>query len=310
MNEAGMSSAVSSHDDPMVSVVECQKSTQKESSPPNIFNNTSSLKYLHKKFKRVASAIIEDNCEKIRTNVNVIRSSAENTLECVAASRQNLNGEATAPTLQSHINENNTNSQEIIGKCMHCDEQRDKFCEKCNPALANATAKYGYGIQQSEFNIRNGDADFSATSATVQTNKQYESDLKESLNKCKTDCLIRVVTVSPLQQKLHYEYESSTAEDFRTKSIQIASSVPPNFKENSIKGAQHDHSVQYPSPNACFKVVGSSSSAGSGGVANKRSARRKSSDRPYPCATCGIEFKSRSQYYKHCRFVISSEFNM
>lgn len=308
MNEASMSSAVSSQDDPVVSVVECQKSTQKESSPPNIFNNTSSLKYLHKKFKRVASAIIEDNCEKIKTNINVNKS-AENTLKCNSASRQNLNGESSATIVQSHINESKTNSQEFIGKCMHCqmltDDQRHKFCEKCNPELTNATAKYGYGVQRNEFHIRNGDANFgavAATSTTIQTNKQYESDLKESPNKSKNDCLIRVVTVSPLQQKTNYEYESSTVEDFRTKSIQIASSVPQNFKENSIKGAQHDHSVQYPNPNACSKVIGGG--AGSVSVANKRLARRKSSDRPYPCTTCGIEFKSRSQYYKHCRFVI------
>lgn len=343
MNEASMSSAAASTNDSHTDV-ECQKATHKESSPPNIFNNSSSLKYLHKKFKRVASAIIEEHCDKVKANANAnlllttssLSSTESSSLKYDAA--LNLNGEVmtTTPAMpvtavqSSHINESETNSQDVVvdattatvaTRCIQCrkslDGRRNRFCNECNPELINAVVKYGNNMLRNEFSNKNVGADLRAcgtrTSATVATavvavatasvqhasHKRYERDLIDSLSKSKNDISNRLLTVCPLQQQKtnkHYGYDS-VVEDFGAKVNQMSvGDVPQNFKENLIKSAQHDlteFTVRAPN------VSGECSNAG-------YQARRKNHDKSYPCITCGIDFKSRNQYYKHCRFVESS----
>lgn len=302
MNEASMSSAAvpksESHAD-----VECQKITHKESCPPNIFNNSSSLKYLHKKFKRVASAVIEENCEKVRTSL--LHALGETTSNSAASAVQS-----------SHINDIVSNSQEIAivtAKCAQCrkslDERQHKFCNECNPELMNAAAKYGHGVLRNEFSKHDVVADLRTVSTRISAgiqltaHKQYDTDSIDNLSKCKNDSSIRVITVSPLQQQKtnkHYEYDA-LADDYRTKVNQMAiGNVPHNFKENLIKGAQFELAIQTAHVSTDLKNnndAGSSTSIAGG----KSIVRRRTGDRPYPCVTCCVEFKSRSQYYKHCR---------
>lgn len=375
VNEASMSSTVSSHESHANSAVECQKNTHKESSPPNIFNNSSGLKYLHKKFKRVASAVIEDICDKVKTNADPNQNQTTNTVVESALKRgdaitisHNLNGEtlnvavnavanatvaATAAkttadivdatpvvvaNVQSHINESETNSQDFVVKCIQCrkslDDQQQRFCNECNPELINASAKYGHGVLRNQFsskhNVIGGDLRSSGggggtittttatilTAATVaaaaattttmsaatlqQAYKQYEIDFLDSLSKCKNDSTTRIMTVSPLQQKTNYEYESY-AEEYRTRNHTSADNVPQNFKENLLRGTQLDLTVQTLNASTSSKnAMGSNS----GSASNKSSIRRKNGDRPWICATCGIECKSKGLLYKHCRYGI------
>lgn len=354
-----MSSTITSNDSHANSAVECQKITHKESSPPNLFNNSSGLKYLHKKFKRAASTVIEDICDKVKTNVD-----ASQTLNVTdSALKQsditplhNLNGESVnvAATIahtadikvttadagsgaaaiiinvQSHINESVTNSHDFATKCIQCrkllNEHQHHFCNECNPEHLNASAKYGHGVLRNEFsskhNVMGGNihcanigggsitigtvtaattttATATATSTTQHPYKQYEVDFLDSLSKCKTDTTPRIMTVSPLQQKTNYEYEPY-AEDYRTKRNTIAGNVPQNFKENLLRGTQFDRTVQTLNASISSKnMMGSNSVSAS----NKISTRRKNCDRPWICATCGIECKSKGLLHKHCRFV-------
>lgn len=300
MNEASMSSAAvpkpDSHAD-----VECQKPIHKESSPPNIFNNSSSLKYLHKKFKRVASAVIEENCEKVRTSL--LHALGETT-------------SAAGAVQSSHINDSVLNSQEIAivtAKCAQCrkslDERQTKFCNECNPELMNAAAKYGHGVLRNELSKHDVGADLRTVgtriSAGIQltAHKQYDTDSIDNLSKCKNDSSIRVITVSPLQQQKtnkHYEYDG-LADDYRTKVNQMAiGTVPHNFKENLIKGAQFELAIQTAHVSTDLRNNNDASSS-TANASGKSVVRRKTGERPYPCVTCCLEFKSRSQYYKHCR---------
>lgn len=315
---------------------ECQKIIHKESSPPNIFNNSSSLKYLHKKFKRVASAVIdENNCDKVRTLHANNLFTTDNPLKYDAATLQllkhNLNGETMlmnpiSAVQSSHINESETNSQDVIVidtvKCLQCRKSLDerqhsnKFCNECNTEIMNAAVKYGHGVLRNEFNkndidhrrsgavTRTAAAAAAALAATVNvqhsSHKQYDTEFIDSLGKLKNDSSIRIITVSPLQQQKtnkHYEL----AEDFRSKIHQLSTIGNLPHKENSQHRTTNKHdlsvySINNVSKNNNVNDAGSSSA----NVGNKSAVRRKS-EKPYPCITCGIEFKSRSQYYKHCR---------
>lgn len=281
VNEANMSS----RDSHTVSD-ECQKS--KESSPPNIFNNTlGSLRYLHKKFKRVASAIVEENCEKVKTNANSTASpSKSDPPQCAPL---NLNGDTFA--VQSHINETSQ-----AAACMQCrkslNDRQHKFCIECNPELINASAKYGHGVLN-EFSKQN----VGTRSTSLQAHK-HETDLLDNLlsNKCKSDNSFRMINVSPLLQKPN-KYCDQLTEELRPK-LHFSSvagdnsgAAPQHFKENVVK-AQH-----------AFQALHTATKPSSSVVATKSSVRRKHNERPYSCAPCGIGFKSRAQYQKHCRCV-------
>lgn len=317
MNEASMSSTISSQDSHVISAVECRKVTHKESSPPNIFNNSSGLKYLHKKFKRVASTVIEDICDKVKTNAYINQTPVYSASKDSDASvRHNSNGEAPAASsnavavsVQSHINESEKNSQDIVAKCIQCrkslEEQQHKFCNECNPELINASAKYGHGVLRNEFSSKqnvsgsNTRGDGTAMVAVQPAHKQYETKFLDSLNTCKNVRSPKPMDWLdlPLQQKTNYKFDPY-AEDFRTKTNLIADSVPQNFKENLLRGA-HNLSAQTLNASTSPKNVESISAC----TSNKSPVRRKHLDRPNSCVTCGVECKNRSLLYKHCRLV-------
>lgn len=309
-----------------VSNVECQKSTHKESSPPNIFNNSSSLKYLHKKFKRVASAVIEDNCEKVKTNsnANILAGSSPLLVHSSLVLHSGVaNGEISARAVQSHINESETNSQEFVARCVQCrkslDDRQHKFCNECNLELiskynhvglkTHVTCSGNFAIAAATVAVATAAAaatdlrtDGMRISTVQPTFKPYEMDFVNNISKHETDRLIRIKTVSPLQQKTNkrYEYDAVVQEipDIRAKSGVAAH----NFKENFIKVPQiADLSVQSVSTSSKIDDGGAGNSGSSASAANKSSVRRKNCDRPYPCVTCGLEFKSRSLANKHCR---------
>lgn len=339
MNEASTSSTASTSDS-HANTVECQKTTtttqtHKESSPPNIFNNSSSLKYLHKKFKRVASAVIEENCDKVKTNTNANLSSTEISSKYDAASlllaskatatttALSHNGETTIKTPAnavqlSHINESETNSQDF-----------DAVAE----LMRNAAKRHGPDVlcrmPQSEFSKHNVGATDSTRIQTTTTihasHKQYENDLIDSLSKCKDNNSTRLIGTPLQQQKTNKHYENDTtmpaamaavtmapiSKDFRTKVIQLSTAAtatdtnaPQNFKENLNKSVQIHFSGS--AENMRIPQYASGSSVPS--TSNKSFVRRKTSERPYPCVTCGSEFKTRSQYYKHCRYVLDTIF--
>lgn len=362
MNESNMSStattAVSTNDSH--TNVECQKAIHKEStSPPNIFNNSNSLKYLHKKFKRVASAIIEEHCDKIKANANLSSTTTTTTTTASTVSTAksplfnndsvdvalsfNLNGETTASAStaaatittkkvvvatpvtavqSSHINESEINSQNAASasasafdavKCIQCRKSLVhpgfRYCYKCNPELINANTKYGQ--IRNEFDNKNVNAELrggggggggvgvidvgvGTRSARVQRppHKQFETDLINSLSKCKTENSIRLHQ----QLMMRYEHYSLKTEDNRIKNIGDAMPQINDFIKIDYVNNAADIAYNLMPINLCGESSNSSS-------ANKTSIRRKNHDKAYPCITCGIEFKSRSQYIKHCRFV-------
>lgn len=311
MSEASRSSAAVSTNDSHANV-ECQKgtATHKESSPPNIFNNSNSLKYLHKKFKRVASAIIEEHCDKIKANAAAnanLLSPESSSARAASVLSSNVNGETTvtaaasmATAVQSsHINERETNSQDdvatatattISARCMPSRQlvhgRNHRFGNEPNPELINATTKYGNNVLRHEFNNK-----------IYATHKQhaYETDFIDSnLSKCKTDISTRLLAVSPLQQQKtnkHYGFDHLLLDDIGSKvNLVPAGNVPQNFKENLIKSRQfvaHELTTER-IPNAS----GESSSINM--AQNKSSVRRKTNDKSY----------RRSQYHKHSRCVV------
>lgn len=298
MNEANVSLAVSSRDSHIIPNLECQKITQ--DCPPDIFNNSSSLKYLHKKFKRVASTVIEDDCVKISTNVNKTYL-AECASKFDATILNNINGEAfsaaaaaaaaAAVITQSHINKPETNNSHVI----------EKYSE-----LTNVPAKRDQNLVNNESVSKRNvvGVDLSGNVCGLpkenvqQSHKIHATDFSDGINKCKNDGSLRGST----NTQNHCE---SLPEDFRTKTK--TSIGLENIDENLVRNAQYNLSVQSANISVNSKSACSSSNIESGraSVTRKLSARRKNNDRPYQCATCGIELKSKSQLYKHCRFVSS-----
>lgn len=279
MNETSMSSTVSSQDGHTVSDIECQKSTHKESSPPNTFNNSSSLKYLHKKFKRVASAVIEDNCEKVKTNsnANILTESSSkyeappfalssSSSSSSSSSHSANGGETPANAVQLHINESETNSQEFVAKCVRCrkklDNRHQKLCNECNHLYASARVRPDVQtidlankphvtsaitvapVAMAGTHMCSLSADVTRIPTVQTTYKPYDMDFVNSIRKHDYE-LIRIKTVSPLQQKTNKRQDYDTlGQDIRTRVIDLAGCVPHNFKENFNKGSQLDHCVQ------------------------------------------------------------------
>lgn len=269
MSEVNVSLAVSSRDSHIISNLECQKITQKESSPPDIFTNSSSLKYLHKKFKRVASTVIEDNCVKVSTNINKI-----SVTESASRIVNDVNGKAFSGGAgiidQSHINHipatNNSHASE-------------KYSEHIN-----VSANESIGNNKVSGSGSGSDCDGLSKENIQKSHKLYATtNFSDGLNKCKSDVMLRRSTNT--QNPVRYE---SLPEEFQSKTK--VSSKLKIFDENLVRNAD--------SKNACNSIESVNASA-----KRKLSTRRKNSERPNQCATCGIELKSKSQLYKHCRCV-------
>lgn len=308
MSEASVSLAVSSRDSHIISNLECQKITQNESSPPDLFNNSSSLKYLHKKFKRVASTVIEDNCAKVNTNVNNTSSACAST-KFNANVVNNVNGGAfsddavavavgaTTAAHQSHINKsaaNHSHASEIYSANSNVPAKRDHNLVK-NESDSNHRAVVGvsgnhYGLSKEN---------------NQQSHKSYAMDFSDGINKCKNDAASHRASTHT-QKNIGCE---QLPEDFRIKAK--ASSRLQNFGENLVRNAEYNNLTVKSSANADVKSVysgiGSGSiESGNAFVKSKVPPRRKNNERPNQCATCGIELKSKSQLYKHCRCVFRS----
>ncbi|XP_055310009.1 serine-rich adhesin for platelets-like [Sitodiplosis mosellana] len=311
MSDASRSSTAVSTNDSHTNV-ECQKATtHKESSPPDIFNNSNSLKYLHKKFKRVASAIIEEHCDKIKANAanaNLLSTEGSSLkYDATLALPHNLNGETTIATKtvnealgsasatvvrSSHINECETNSQDDVAtaaaaaatvstkisrQLLH--GRNHRIGNESNPEmqLINASAKFGNNVLRNELSNK-----------IYAPHKQYETDLINNLSKCKNDISTRLLTVSQLQQQKtnkHYGFDLLLDDIGSKVNLVSAGDVPQNSKENLIKSRQFvTHELTERIPNA-------SCESSSANTANKSSVRRRNNDKSY----------RRSQYHKYGR---------
>lgn len=297
MSEANISLAVSSRDSHIIPNLECQKITHTESSPPDIFNNSSSLKYLHKKFKRVASTAIEDNCVKISTNVNKTLTECASKFDATivngeaftVASAAAADDDNNVTITQSHINKPETNNSNVIEKyseSINVPAKRDQ--KLVNNESVNKNRVIGVDLSGSSCHL---------PKENVQQSRKIQAttDFSDDINKCKNDgSFIRGSTINCV----------SLPEDFRTIA-KTSGGLLQNFDENLVQNVQYNLSTHSANANINSKSVCSSSNIETCrvSVTRKPSVRRKTNERPYQCATCGIELKSKSQLYKHCRFV-------
>lgn len=301
MNEANISLAVSSRDSHIIPNLECQKITHTESSPPDIFNNSSSLKYLHKKFKRVASTVIEDNCIKISTNVNKTLTECASKFDATIVN--NVNGESFSAATnaafaaadgdnvaitQSHINKPETNNSHVIQKYSeptNVPAKRDQ--NLVNNESVNRRSVVGVDLSGSNCSLPKENVQ--------QRHKIRVTDFADGLNKCKNDASFNsgsTITQNAIARE-------SLPADFR---IQIKTGVGQrSLDESLVQRAQYNLSIQ--PVNVSINSKSSNIEIRRASVTRKPATRRKPNERPYQCATCGIELKSKSQLYKHCRFV-------
>lgn len=301
MNEANISLAVSSRDSHIIPNLECQKITHTESSPPDIFNNSSSLKYLHKKFKRVASTVIEDNCVKFSTNVNKTLTECASKFDATIVN--NVNGESfSAATIaaaaaadddsvaitQSHINKpeaNNSHAIEKYSEPTNVPAKRDQ--NLVNNDSVNKNSVIGVDLSGSNCSL--------PKERVQQPRRIRATGFADGLNKRKNDGSFDPGSTNARNT---ISCESLPA-DFRTKTK--TSVAQRNLDEIVVQSAQYNLSIQPASVSINSKS--SNIEIRRASVTRKPSTRRKNNERPYQCATCGIELKSKSQLYKHCRFV-------
>lgn len=302
MNETIVSLAVSSRDSHIIPNLECQKNTHTESSPPDIFNNSSSLKYLHKKFKRVASTVIEDNYIKVTTNVNKIVAECASKFDATVennVSRESFSAativaaanDDNVDIIKSHINKPETNNSHVIEKYLELTNvpaKRDQ--DLLNNDSVNKNSAVGVDLSGRNCGL--------AGKSVQLPTKIRATDLSSGLNKSKCDGLFNSASKNT-QNTISCE---SLPDDFRTKTR--TGIGERNLHENLVQRTQFNISKLSADISIDSKSVCSSSNIEicRTSVTKKPSTRRKTNERPYQCATCGIELKSKSRLYKHCRF--------
>lgn len=270
--------------------IEYPKSPKADMNPPIIFNSTGSSKYLHKKFKRIASTVIEDSSDKIKPNAN-------------GESISVISG-------QLHMNEQcqeRLNSREILVNCVRCQNpinvqsygttnDGNSFCVECYANNSNISVS----------NI---------TKESVQPSRSIsnETDSIDLLDKFKVDNLSSLIAVSPLQQKTNkpYEYDSSCDEN-RVKTNSIHSTEPQHLKENLVKGVAFDYSVKELRSNTISGLISGNDNNSTSrnfctfcqfscskiSILRKHVSRTHANQKPYSSNTEGI---IRSNFSRQCR---------
>lgn len=275
--------------------IEYPKSPKGDMNPPIIFNNAASSKYLHKKFKRIASTVIEDTCDKIKPNTN---------------------GESISVIGQLHINEqcqerltNNSNvivinSREILVNCVRCQNpinvqkygtrnDVNSFCAEC----------FGNNSNISVSNI---------TKASVEPSRSVtnETDSMDHLDKFKVDSSSSLIAVSPLQQKTN----KPSCDENTVKTSSIHSTEPQYLKENLIKGFPFDYSAKELRANTISGQISENDNTSASrhlctlcqfssskiSILRKHISRTHANQKPYASNVEGI---IRSNFSRQCRYV-------
>lgn len=285
--------------------IEYQKSSKEDMNPPTIFNNTGSSKYLHKKFKRIASTVIEDSCDKIKPNAN---------------------GESTSDIGQLHMNEqcqerltNNSNvielnNREISVNCVHCQ----------NPIVSVANVQ-NYGTMNdgnsfcAECFAVNSNISFSnIRKKSVQPSRSVsnETDSTDHSDKFKVDNSSNLIAASLLQQKTNKRYEhDSSCDENRVKTNSIHSIEPQNLKENLVKGVAFNYSVKELRANTISDQISANDNHSTSRhlctlcqfscskipILRKHVSRTHANQKPYSSNADGL---IRSNFSRQCRYMI------
>lgn len=300
VNEESISVTLSSRGSHVTVNADSQKAIYKESSPPNLFNNSISLKYLHKKFKRIASAVTEDSYDKVKTDVNTNHETLETTMVTPTATKNTMmdmkasqfvltaqnfmNGEnSMAIDVQSHINKSEMNSQAVAAKCIQCrrllDDQQSKACYGCNLELLNMSAKYDHDLLKNEYCKTNASSfdDFKVSGPNTSSCMSYDTDSTDDLNKSKIDRSSNIISKSLSEQNTSNEYEL-TATDLRIKSSTMEATTPlQHFKENFIHDANLDQSAKRVNTSTSSKNIGNNSA--NANLTNRSLLRKKNCER-------------------------------
>lgn len=210
--------------------IEYLKSPKGDMNPPIIFNSTSSSKYLHKKFKRIASTVIEDSSDRVKPNAN---------------------GESISDIGPLHMNErwlerltNNSNVIELSNReiSVNCVCGQDPINDP-----SYGTTNDGKSFCAECFADNSNIPVSNITKASVQPSRSVSNETNsiDHLDKFKVDNSSSLIAVSPLQQKTNkpYEYDSPCDEN-RVKTNSIHSTEPQDLKENLVEGVTFDYSAK------------------------------------------------------------------
>lgn len=286
--------------------VDYPKSQQNEMTPPIIFNSTSSSKYLHKKFKRIASTVIEDNnCDKIEPNVNNqlvedFRFYGGAITDC---GKLHIN-EQCQDRLTNHKSNDKLNSRDGFVNCVRCqrpfkyDEKilREMLCSNC--CVDNNVSAQAF--DQNCLNLRR-DAICDVSKVSIQSSRSSTSapssvgteliNLIENRNQNMISLLYNNETLSPLLQKTNkpYGYDPMLDES-RVKINSIHSTVPQNFKENFGKTSAMDYTVR----ELRASTINSGGNSGYNATATNENNR-------HVCTMCQFICNTKSKLLRHMR---------
>lgn len=281
--------------------IEYPKSPKGDMNPPIIFNSTGSSKYLHKKFKRIASTVIEDAYDKFKPNANG---------ESISDIGQlNLN-KRCQEILTNNSNVIELNNREILVNCVCCQNSiniqgygtandGNTFCAECF-------------VDNSDISVSN------ITKASVQPSKWVpnETDAADHLEKFKVDNSSSLIVVSPLHQKTNKPYKNdSSCDENRVKTNSIHSTEPQHLKENLVKVVAFDYSAKDLRANTIGSQISGNDNKSTSrhictlcqfscskvSILRKHVSRTHANQMPYSSDAEGI---IRSKFSRQCRYMI------
>lgn len=282
----------------------------------NTNNKSSDLKYLHKKFKRIASATIDDDAIPLVEN-NLVKNLSVKTLNQLTSTNQPV------VSINGHLLLENEH-----GPLTHGDAN---FNFQATPSVSPYRGLYTYEARPTTIN-RSSDSDINLTcdlsrkklSANVLCDREQKNNHINNNNINISLSPTRTVSVSPInlltnhqraaakqQHQSRFHTGATTfkqyPQEFYTNQIEHPDSTKKCVQTNvnisndelvmTITANMKNNASNAPGRHVCpFCQLNCTKPS-----VLRKHIRAHTNERPYPCGPCGFAFKTRSNLYKHYR---------
>ncbi|XP_054090619.1 pneumococcal serine-rich repeat protein isoform X2 [Zeugodacus cucurbitae] len=238
---------------------------------PNTWNNA---RYLHKKFKRLASTTDVDSLVADNQSVNAAGSSASSEAGSEAAPTRTTSLSSAAST--SSISPPPATTPTVMANAQNAAPPAAGYVQSAIGALPltnghvhAAAAAVVATNEPSNYNNNTNNVKYSVVPPNAESNNNNNESISAA----------QQLEAEQIPQTLSHIYENQQSQQ--------------NSGSNSNASTASANSGRYVCPYCNLNCTKPS-------VLQKH-IRAHTNERPYPCDICGIAFKTNSNYYKHCR---------
>ncbi|XP_036213766.2 transcription factor HIVEP3 isoform X2 [Bactrocera oleae] len=238
---------------------------------PNTWNNA---RYLHKKFKRLASTTDVDSLVADSQSVNAVGSSASSEAGSEAAQTRTTSLSSAASTSSISPPPATTPTPTAVTNAQSTAPPAAAYVQSAIAALpltnghAHAAATVVATVEQSNYNNNTHSIKYSGAPANSSNHSESNNNNNDSIS------ATQQLEAEQIPQTLSHIYENQQ-------------------NQQNSGGNSNASTGRYVCPYCNLNCTKPS-------VLQKH-IRAHTNERPYPCDICGIAFKTNSNYYKHCR---------